>query len=41
MSPRRDPAAPLWAVTAYFNPVGFASRRENYRAFRARLGSRK
>jgi hypothetical protein len=28
----------LWAVTAYFNPAGFARRRLNYAAFRRRLG---
>jgi hypothetical protein len=27
----------LWAVTAYFNPVGYARRRANYRAFRRHL----
>jgi hypothetical protein len=28
----------FWAVTAYFNPVGYRSRRANYRIFRERLG---
>lgn len=28
----------LWAVTAYFNPLGYRRRRENYRVFRERLG---
>ena len=28
---------PLWAITAYFNPVGYRRRRENFRIFRARL----
>jgi hypothetical protein len=27
----------LWVVTSYFNPVGFRTRRENYRAFRENL----
>jgi hypothetical protein len=27
----------LWAVTAYFNPLGYRRRRENYRVFRERL----
>lgn len=26
--------APLWAMTAYFNPAGYRSRQENYRLFR-------
>ncbi len=29
---------PLWALTSYFNPVGYRRRRANYRAFRERLG---
>ena len=28
---------PLWAVTCYFNPVGYKRRLENYRVFRRRL----
>lgn len=31
-------AAPLWAITAYFNPGSDARRLRNYRAFRRRLG---
>ena len=27
----------LWAITSYFNPVSYRSRRENYRLFRERL----
>lgn len=27
----------LWAITSYFNPVGYRRRRENYRLFRERL----
>jgi hypothetical protein len=30
-------AAPLWAITCYFNPVGYKRRLENYRIFRRRL----
>ena len=30
-------AGPLWAVTSYFNPVGYHRRRENYRIFRRQL----
>jgi hypothetical protein len=32
-----DSAAPLWAITCYFNPVGYSRRLENYRVFRRRL----
>lgn len=28
----------LWAITSYFNPSGFHSRRRNYHVFRERLG---
>jgi hypothetical protein len=28
----------LWAVTSYFNPLGYRRRLENYREFRRRLG---
>ena len=28
---------PLWAITSYFNPVGYRRRLENYRVFRERL----
>ena len=27
----------LWAITSYFNPVGYQRRLENYRIFRQRL----
>ena len=30
-------AAPLWAITCYFNPVGYRRRLENYRLFHQRL----
>ncbi len=36
-SPGRSVDAELWAITSYFNPVGYRRRRENYRAFRERL----
>ncbi len=29
--------AEFWALTSYFNPVGYRSRRDNYRLFRERL----
>lgn len=32
------PDQPLWAITSYFNPMGSARRRANYRAFRRHLG---
>ena len=33
-SARRADAAPgLWAITSYFNPMGYESRRRNYRTF--------
>ena len=33
-----DPrSANLWAITCYFNPVGYRRRLENYRMFRQRL----
>ncbi|PRC94347.1 hypothetical protein [Solimicrobium silvestre] len=31
------PDCRIWAVTAYFNPCAYKSRRENYRLFRERL----
>jgi hypothetical protein len=31
-------AGPLWAITSYFNPAGYARRRMNYHVFRRRLG---
>src|SRR5262245_3945888 len=34
---RTSPAGELWAITAYFNPVGYARRLANYRVFRAHL----
>lgn len=30
-------SATLWAITCYFNPVGYRRRLENYRSFRRRL----
>jgi hypothetical protein len=39
---RMDPgrrAADLWAITAYFNPVGYRRRLTNYREFRRRLAA--
>lgn len=30
-------SAPLWAITSYFNPVGYRSRRQNYQTFRGHL----
>jgi hypothetical protein len=32
-------AGPLWAVTSYFNPVGYRRRRQNYRTFREQLAA--
>ncbi|NGO41435.1 hypothetical protein [Streptomyces ureilyticus] len=29
--------APIWAITSYYNPVGYRSRRENYHRFRDHL----
>src|SRR5262245_46827 len=37
MTPYAASAGPLWAVTSYFNPVGYHRRRENYRVFREHL----
>jgi hypothetical protein len=37
MMPYAAEAGPLWAVTSYFNPVGYRRRRENYRTFRQQL----
>lgn len=34
-----DPRQPLWAITAYFNPMRSRRRLANYRVFRARLGA--
>jgi hypothetical protein len=31
-------AGGLWAITSYFNPLGYRRRRENYKVFRERLG---
>ena len=28
----------MWAITSYFNPVGYKRRLSNYRIFRANLG---
>jgi hypothetical protein len=33
----RDASGPLWAITAYFNPMGWQRRLANYRTFRQRL----
>jgi hypothetical protein len=38
MRPTRIENAPLWAITSYFNPAGFQSRRANYLRFRDELG---
>ena len=38
-SAARDPRRPLWAITAYFNPLRYRRRLANYRAFRARLAA--
>jgi hypothetical protein len=35
--PRAATASRLWAITSYFNPVGFDRRRANYHEFRAGL----
>jgi hypothetical protein len=32
-----EPPSSLWAITSYFNPVGYTSRLRNYRTFRRRL----
>ena len=37
MSLKRDPACPVWAVTSYFNPLGYKNRLVNYRLFRQSL----
>jgi len=37
MSNFRNESVPLWAVTCYYNPVGYRNRRNNYRRFRRRL----
>ena len=37
VAPRRE-AKGLWAITSYFNPVGYRQRLANYRVFRERLG---
>lgn len=31
------PASRLWAITSYFNPIGYTRRRANYAEFRRRL----
>lgn len=33
----RSTSAPLWAITSYFNPLGWQRRRDNYRVFRHHL----
>ena len=35
--PARRTAGDIWAVTVYFNPMGYARRRDNYRVFREHL----
>jgi hypothetical protein len=34
---RPDPSDTLWAITTYFNPLGYTNRRRNYRVFRELL----
>lgn len=34
---KNNTVVPLWAITCYFNPVGYRRRLENYRVFRRRL----
>ena len=34
----KTPASDFWAITSYFNPAGYGSRRANYRHFRKHLG---
>lgn len=34
---RHEPAGPIWAITTYFNPVGYQRRLWNYRCFRHHL----
>ena len=36
-SPLTAPAGELWAITSYYNPLGYRRRRANYRTFRERL----
>jgi hypothetical protein len=36
---RNGAGGALWALTSYFNPLGYRRRIENYRQFRARLGA--
>ena len=38
MTARDGSSSPLWAVTSYYNPAGFSSRRRNYQVFRRSLG---
>ncbi|WP_156906307.1 hypothetical protein [Novosphingobium acidiphilum] len=35
----RDPANPLWVVSAYYNPAGYRRRLHNFRAFRRNLAA--
>ena len=37
MTDHYSSTGPLWAITSYFNPVGYRRRRENYRVFRGQL----
>jgi hypothetical protein len=36
-APSEQAESPIWAITAYFNPVGYQRRLWNYRVFRERL----
>ena len=36
-TPRDTTQSPIWAITAYFNPVGYRRRLWNYRFFRKQL----
>src|SRR5262249_19120239 len=38
MTPELRADAQLWAVTCYFNPAGYRTKRENFRTFRRHLG---
>jgi hypothetical protein len=37
MGVRHDSGSNLWAITCFFNPIGYRRRRENYRRFRRAL----
>src|SRR5262245_55052458 len=38
MGSRTPQGGKLWAITCYFNPIGYQRRLLNYRTFRRRLG---